>query len=161
MLYLLAAVLMLTVVLAAEASSSNSLLYVRVIEENSRRLMTPRTFAILLVASALAAVVRGSMRGVRIRGDGLEYRDVVSGFWPRLKRLRWPQIDRIVLDVPAEIVVELWDNSRVYLPRVAEHDGLRLALETVAAARAIPVQGGIGVDDIPESDDELEEHPAV
>lgn len=160
LVYLVGAVLVLAVVLVAEGSSSNSVLYVRVIEENSRRLMSPRVFALLLFVSALATVVRGGMRGVRIRGDGIEYRDVVSGFWPKLRRMRWPQIDRIVLDVPSEIVVELWDNSRVYLPRVEDREGLMLALENVAAARAIPVQGGLGLDEIPESEDGLEGNPA-
>ncbi|MGC4070791.1 MAG: hypothetical protein QM784_40175 [Polyangiaceae bacterium] len=111
--------------------------------------------------SALAAVVRSGMRGVRVRGDGIEYRDVVTAVWPRLKRIRWPQIDGIVLDVPGEVVFELWDNTRVYLPKVADRDGLVVTLETIAAARAIPVKGGQGLDEIPEAEEDLEESPAT
>lgn len=159
--YLLLATVTLVIVLVAEASSSNSELYVRIIEHNSRRLMAPRTFGLLLVVSAGAAVVRSSMRGVRIRGDGIEYRDVLSGFWPKLRRMRWAQIDRIILDVPGEVVVEIWDGSSVYLPKVADHEGLLMTLEKTAAARAIPIRGGLGLDEIPESEEQLEENPAV
>jgi hypothetical protein len=161
LLYFVISSTVLVIVLVAEASSSNSQLYVRIIEENSRRVMSPRTFAALLFLSALAAVVRSGMRGVRIRGDGIEYRDVVSAVWPRLKRIRWPQLDAIVLDVPGEVVFDLWDNSRVYLPKVADRDGLLSTLETIAVARAIPVKGGRGLDEIPEAEEELEENPAV
>lgn len=159
--YLLVATVTLIVVLVAEASGSNSQLYVRLIEQNSRRLMTPRTFALLLFVSAGAAVVRSSMRGVRIRGDGIEYRDVLSGFWPKLRRMRWAQIDRILLDVPGEVVVEIWDGSSVYLPQVAEREGLLRTLEVTAAARAIPIRGGLGLDEIPDAEEQLEENPAV
>lgn len=161
MIYLLVASALFVIVLVAEASSSNSELYVRIIEQNSRRIITPRTFAILVLASAIAAGIQSGMRGVRIRGDGIEYRDIVSGFWPKLKRVRWPQIDCVVLDVPEEVVLELWDNSRTYLPKVADRVGLAQTLEKVAMARAIPVRGGVGLDEIPEPEDELEETPAV
>jgi len=161
LLYLTLAVTTLIVVLVAEASSSNSQIYIRIIEQNSRRILGPRTFGLLLVASATAAVVRGGMRGVRLRGDGIEYRDILTGFWPKVRRMRWPQIDAIVLDVPGEVIIELWDSTRVYLPRVSDREGLILALEKVARARAIPVHGGMGLDEIPEPDEELEENPAT
>jgi hypothetical protein len=161
LLYLATTVALLVVVLVAEASSTNSPLFVRLIEHNSRRIITPRTFALLLFASAVAAAVQSGMRGVRLYGDGLEYRDIVSGFWPKLKRVRWPQIDLIVLDVPTEVIFELWDSTRVYLPRVADRDALAITLEKVAAARAIPVKGGIGLDEIPEPEEDLEESPAT
>jgi hypothetical protein len=161
LIYLVAAVSLMVIVLVAESSSSNSELYVRIIEQNSRRIITPRTFAILVLASAVAAGIQSGMRGVRIRGDGIEYRDIVSGFWPKLRRIRWPQIDRVVLDVPAEVVLELWDNSQVYLPQVADRKNLASTLEKVATARAIPVRGGVGLDEIPDPEDELEETPAV
>jgi hypothetical protein len=155
------AVTLFVVVLVAESSATNSVLFVRLIEQNSRRIITPRTFAILVLISAVAATVQSGMRGVRIRGDGIEYRDIVSGFWPKLKRVRWPQIDLVVLDVSAEVILELWDNTRVYLPRVADRDALAATLEKVATARAIPVKGGIGLDEIPEPEEDLEENPAV
>jgi len=151
LIYLLVALVIGGVVLAAEASSSNSELYVLVIENSSRRLISAETFAILLGISALATVLRTGMRGVRVYGDGLEYRDVVSFFIPKRRRYRWAQIDGISLREPKSIGLDLWDGTRVFLPPVADHDGLAATLEKVGAARAIPVQGGKGLDEIPES----------
>jgi hypothetical protein len=159
LIYLVVAAAVLAVVLVAEQSSSNSVIYIRLIEQNSRRIISPRTFGILLCVSALSANLRTAMRGVRVRGDGLEYRDVVSMIWPRRRRYRWPQIDRIICDIPKEVAIDVWDGSRVFLPRVADRAGLIVTLETVAAARAIPVKGGVGLDEIPEAE-ELEADPA-
>jgi hypothetical protein len=159
-LYLIVAATVLVVVMVAEQSSSNSELYVRIIEQNARRVISPRTFAILLCVSAASAVLRSSMRGVRIRGDGIEYRDVVALAWPKRRRFRWPQVDCMIFDIPGEIAFDLWDGSRAFLPKVGDREGLIASLETVAAARAIPVRGGLGLDDIPDAD-ELEEDPAV
>jgi hypothetical protein len=151
--YLLVALAVGAVVLAAEASSSNSQLYVWVIENNSRRIIGPETFAILLGVSALATVLRAGMRGVRVHGDGLEYRDVVSFFIPKRRRYRWPQIDGISLREPNSIALDLWDGTRVFLPPVSDHARLAATLEKVGAARAIPVHGGKGLDEVPESDE--------
>ncbi|MGE5788949.1 MAG: hypothetical protein ACM3ZE_30450 [Myxococcales bacterium] len=160
LVYLALASMVLAVVLIAEQSPSNSELYVRLIEQNANRVISPRTFAILLCVSAASAAVRSGMRGVRVRGDGIEYRDVVGLVWPKRKRYRWPQIDQIVFDIPGEVAVDLWDGSRAYLPKVGDRDGLVSTLEVVATARAIPVKGGVGLDDIPDADD-LEEETAT
>jgi hypothetical protein len=151
LIYLLVALAIGALVLAAEASSSNSALYVWVIENNSRRIIGPETFAILIGVSAIATVLRTGMRGVRVHGDGLEYRDVVSFFIPKRRRYRWAQIDGIVLRDPKAIALDLWDGTRVFLPPVRERDALAATLEKVGAARAIPVHGGKGLDDIPEA----------
>jgi hypothetical protein len=160
LLYLGFAAMVLVVVLVAERSPTNSEIFIRIIEQNSRRVITPRTFAILLCISSFAAVMRTSMRGVRVRGDGIEYRDVVGLFWPKRRRFRWPQVDCIVFDIENEIAVDLWDGTRAFLPKVDDRSGLVSTLEMVAAARAIPVRGGAGLDEIPEAE-ELEEDPAV
>lgn len=160
LVYLAVAVTILVVVLVAERSPSNSVLFIQLIEKNSRRIITPRTFAILICISAASAAIRTGMRGVRIRGDGIEYRDVIAFVWPKLRRLRWPQMDCLVFDLPGEIAVDLWDGSRAYLPRVQDRQGLIATLESVAAARAIPVRGGLGLDDIPEAE-ELEQDLAT
>ena len=77
---------------------------------------------------------------------------------PRVKRVRWAQMDCIVLDLPQTIAIDLWDGTRAYLPVVNDRALLSATLEKVAAARAIPVRGGAGLDEIPESaEDELEE----
>ncbi|HLV64599.1 MAG TPA: hypothetical protein VKY73_02255, partial [Polyangiaceae bacterium] len=78
----------------------------------------------------------------------------------KLKRYRWAQIDRVILDLPHTVALDLWDGTRAFLPRVADRQGLGAALEKVAAARAIPVRGGAGLDEIPESTDYAEESQA-
>jgi hypothetical protein len=89
------------------------------------------------------------MRGVRIFGDGVEARETALLFVPRVRRYRWPQMARIILDQPL-VAVELWDGRRAVLPAVSDREGLVAALERVAAAREIPVQGGRGLDEIPD-----------
>jgi hypothetical protein len=103
----------------------------------------------VLCIGAVASVLRGSMRGVRVFGDGVEAREVTQLFVPRVRRYRWPQMALIVLD-QRHVAVELWDGQRAVLPAVGDRDGLVATLERVAAARDIPVQGGRGLDEIPE-----------
>jgi hypothetical protein len=149
-IYLFAALAVAAVVAIAERSPPGSTLYDWVIARDAARLITSRTLAIVLLAGAVASLVRASMRGVRVRGDGVEYRDVLPLGWPRVRRYKWAQIDRIVLDTPRAIALDLWDGTRAFLPRVNDRSGLSAALEKVAAARAIPVRGGAGLDEIPE-----------
>jgi hypothetical protein len=92
------------------------------------------------------------MRGVRVRGDAVEYRDVVSLAWPRVRRYKWAQIDRITLRDGA-IGLDLWDGTHTELPPVSDPPGLSRVLEQVAAARAIPITGGRGLDEIPDSEE--------
>lgn len=138
-------------VLVAEASPASSWLYVNVVERGVRGLMSARVFAACLVVGALASMLRTNMRGVRIRGDGVEYRDVVSLGIPRLRRFKWAQIDRVILDSPRSIALDLWDGTRAFLPAVSDRRTLSATLEKVAHARAIPVRGGQGLDELPDS----------
>lgn len=156
-IYLMLALVAIGVVVAAHVGPTDSSLHAFVVEQDPRRVITSRTFATLIAASALSVLLRASMRGVRIRPDGIEYRDVLTLGWPRVRRYRWPQIDRIILDQPRSIVLDLWDGTHALLPEVGDREGLAMALEKVAMARAIPVRGGRGVDDIPESDELAEE----
>lgn len=139
--YLAAAVAVWVVVLLGEQSASGTWLFHYVVEEDVGRVITIRTFAIILTLSSLATVVRAGMRGVRIYPDGVEARDVLNVIVPKLRRYRWPQIERILLD-GGLIAFDLWDGSRAYLPEVSERGALAAALEHIAAARAIPVRGG-------------------
>jgi len=152
-IYLALALGAIGVVIAAHVGPTNSSLHAWIVEQDPRRLISSRTFATLIAASALSVLLRASMRGVRIRPDGIEYRDVLTLGWPRIRRYRWPQIDRIILDQPTSIVLDLWDGTHALLPEVGDRDGLSMALEKVAHARAIPVRGGKGIDEIPESDE--------
>jgi hypothetical protein len=128
-------------VLLGERSPSNSWMFDYVVAKDVQRVMSIRTFSIVLLMSALAAVVRSSMRGVRIYADGVEARDVLNFLVPKLRRYRWPQIECIVLEGKRTIAFDLWDGTRAFLPEVGDELGLRRALQHVAAARAIPVQG--------------------
>ena len=73
------------------------------------------------------------MCGVIVTADGVETRAVSMGF-PRVKKYRWAQIDRIVLDEKS-VLFELWNGTYERLPRV--HDGRKLAevLERIAVGR--------------------------
>jgi len=150
-LYAVLAFAVVVVVLIAESSSPHSWLYVNLVERGVRGLMSARMFAGCLVVGAVASLLRANMRGVRIRGDGVEYRDIVSLGIPRLRRFKWAQIDRVILDSPRQIALDLWDGTRAFLPEVSDRSSLSATLEKVAHARAIPVRGGQGLDELPDS----------
>ncbi|HEX3773562.1 MAG TPA: hypothetical protein VHV51_03805 [Polyangiaceae bacterium] len=149
-LYLAIAIAAAVAVVLAEHSPSNSWLYVNVVERGVKGFISARVCAGLLLLGAISSVLRTSMRGVRIRGDGVDYRDVASLGWPRARRFKWAQIDRIVLDLPY-IALDLWDGTRSFLPAVDDRKALANVLEKVGHARAIPVRGGVGLDELPEA----------
>jgi len=150
-IYLGCALAAVVVVMMAEQSQPGSFLYVHILERSAQGFIGARTVAALLVIGSLAAILQSGMRGVRIRGDGVEYRDMITIGIPRVRRVKWAQIDCIVLNLPHAIAFDLWDGSRAYLPVVSDRARLSATLEQVAAARAIPVQGGAGLDEIPEA----------
>ena len=149
LLYLALALAFGAAVISAEHSSSNSWLYVNLVERGVRGFISARVCAGLLLLGAISSFLRTNMRGVRVRGDGVDYRDSSLG-WPRARRFKWAQIDRIVLDLPSHIAFDLWDGSRSFLPAVDDRAALSIVLEKVGHARAIPVRGGVGLDEIPE-----------
>jgi len=155
LVYLAAAVVSVVLVLVGEHSDPSSWLFNYVVVQDHVRLISSRTFAVVLSLGAIASVLRGNMRGVRIFADGVEAREITQLFFPRVRRYRWPQMSLIVLD-QRHVAVELWDGQRAVLPAVGDREGLAAELERVAAARDIPVQGGRGLDDIPDpiADDE-------
>jgi hypothetical protein len=155
-IYLGLALSVLAMVALAEVSAPDTWLNRYFVQADRQRLFSSWTFAGLLVTSAVAYVIRAGMRGVRVRGDGLEYRDVIN-LWPRMRRYKWAQIDRITLDVPKGISLDLWDGTRTFLPVVSDTAGLATTLEKVAVARAIPLMGGKGIDEIPESGEYADE----
>jgi len=149
LVYLAAALVAVVLVLVGEHSDPGSWLFNYVVVQDHVRLISSRTFAVVLSLGAIASVLRGSMRGVRIFGDGVEAREITQLFFPRVRRYRWPQMALIVLD-QRHVAVELWDGQRALLPAVGDREGLAAELERVAAARDIPVQGGRGLDEIPD-----------
>ncbi len=155
LIYLVIAAAAVSFVIAGEMAPTNTWLHIYVVEKDVHRVLGARMFATLLSVSALAAFARSSMRGVRVRRDGIECREILTLIWPRVRRIRWAQIDRIILDQKATIVLDLWDGSREDLPIVGDRKALSAVLEKVGHARAIPVRGGVGLDELPESEDEI------
>lgn len=151
--YLALALLVAGLVWLGQASPSDSWLFRYVVEMDVGRLISATTFAGLLLVGALASLLRAGMRGVRIRRDGVEYRDVVQLFWPRSRFYKWAQIDTVRLNPEGRITLDLWDGTQAWLPEVRDASGLRSKLEIVATARAIPITGGVGLDEIPEPDE--------
>jgi hypothetical protein len=151
------AIAAVVVVLVAEASDPNSWLFVNIVQRGVRGLMSARVFAGCLVVGAIASLLRTNMRGVRVRPDGVEYRDIVSLGIPRLRRYKWAQIDRVILDGPRTVALDLWDGTRAFLPEVSDRPSLSATLEKVAHARAIPVRGGQGLDELPDENEFADE----
>ncbi len=118
-------------------------------------LIDAHMLALAFGISGVASVLRSGMRGVRVRPDWVEYRDVISSVWPKVKKCRWAQIDHITFEPSGSISVDLWDGTREFLPQVSDTAGLSRALERLARARAIPMSGERGLDDL---DDAPEEH---
>jgi hypothetical protein len=152
LVYLGLAITAIVLVFLGERAPAGSFLYNQVVERSLSGFIGARAVAGILLLGACASLLKTSMRGVRIKGDGLDFRDVVSLGIPRLRRFKWAQIDRIVLD-QRSIVLELWDGTQAYLPEVNERDKLATALEMVGHARAIPVRGGTGLDELPDEVD--------
>jgi hypothetical protein len=138
---------------------TNSTVFRYVVEEDRHRIMPASVCAIILFCSALAGLLRDQMRGVVVRPDGVELRELLSFGIPRVRRWTWAQIDRMRLPVAedtndepivrGDITLDLWDGSSTLLPSVNNTLGLALVLERVALARSIPIEGGTGMlDDI-------------
>ena len=137
----LAVALGIFVVIGSNAASS-SWMFRYVVEQDAHRVLGSRALTVIMLASAVSAVVRSRMRGVVVHPEGLETRDLVGYGWPRVRRFTWAQIDRIVLDPGRSITVDLWDGSHELLPDVAARAKLEQMLEGIALARAIPLAGG-------------------
>ena len=119
LVYLAAALAVVALVLIGENSPPGSWLHDYVVVRDRSRLLGSRAFATLLSVGAISSFLRGSMRGVRIFGDGVEAREITQLFVPRVRRYRWPQMALIVLDQP-HVAVELWDGQRAVLPAVSD-----------------------------------------
>ena len=92
--------------------------------------------AVALIAPAAAQAdgpVRSGLRGVIVTSDSVETRALSMGF-PRVRRYRWAQIDRIILDKDS-VLFELWNGEYERLPKVQKGEELVDLLERVAHAR--------------------------
>lgn len=139
LLHLVVALLLLGFVFFVQRGPTDSELY-RYMFQRAHFIDT-HTLVWIVLLSALASLLREGMRGVRVRGDFLEYRDVVGYGWPQVKKIRWAQIDELSFEANGAIGLSLWDGRWDFLPRVADPEGLTRVLTRVARARAIPMQG--------------------
>src|SRR5690606_17882236 len=137
--YLLAAVVAGVLLIIGENSSSNSFLFNYVVAQDQNRVMSMRTFAIVLLVGAVSSVPRWGLRRVRILPGGGGALDVRCWIIPSVRRYTWPQLEHIVLDSTTSVALDLWDGRREFLPAVNGRQALEATLERVAAARAIPV----------------------
>lgn len=135
--YLVLAVLAFGCVTHAYNHPSASALTRWIVQGDKYRLLPSQTLAPFLVVCGMAAILRATMRGVRITFDWLESREVVFGF-PRAKRWGFSTIRRIVFD-QSRISVELYDGRREVLARVADPKRLEDTLRSLAARRRIEV----------------------
>lgn len=121
-----AAVLGVTTFLAWHASHDSEL-YRFVVLGNR----TP--FAMIVCMAAVATFIRSGLRGVIVTREGVETRTLSLGF-PRVRKHRWAQIDRVILDGES-VLFELWNGTYERLPKV--HEGAKLVeiLERVAIGK--------------------------
>lgn len=129
-------------------SAPGSFAHRYVIEASGQRMISAATFATIILASGLGAVLRAHMRGVVVHPDGIETLDILALGWPKIERYGWAQIDKLHFDAGKDLIsVDLWNGQTTVLPRVADRSDLVQALAYVAEARAIPYTGGRDDDD--------------
>jgi hypothetical protein len=121
-----AATLAIAAGLAQNASTSPSL-HKFIVTEGRMPLV------IIICLAAVATFVRSGLRGVIVTADSVETRQLSMGF-PRVRRYRWAQIDRIILDKDS-VLFELWNGEYERLPKVNKGEELVDLLERVAHAR--------------------------
>lgn len=113
--------------LVAHQSAPGSSLHRFIVAEN-------RTPLVMIIAlAAIATFVRSGLRGVIVTRDSVETRTLSMGF-PRVRRFRWPQIDRVLVD-ERDVIFELWDGSYERLPRVRDAEKLVDLIGRVAIGR--------------------------
>ena len=84
-------------------------------------------------AQVIDVVKNSGLRGVIITREGVETRSLAMGF-PRVRKFRWAQIDRVILDKDA-VLFELWNGTYERLPKVRDGEKLVDLLGRVAVGR--------------------------
>ena len=153
--YLAFACAVTALIVYGQYAPSSTRVFQYVVEGDAGRIVPSSVCAIILVTSAIAAVVREQMRGVILHAEGIDVRELLTLGWPRVRRFHWTQIDKVFVpsaaaegtDAKKTIRIDLWDGTRTWLPDVARAHELGMMLERVALARAIPIEGGSGLVD--------------
>lgn len=147
----LLAILLVALVFIVERGPQDSALFEYMFRK--KHMVDTHVAAGAFALSSVFSILRDGMRGVKIRANWIEYRELISAVWPKVRRYRWAQIDRINFEESGSISLDLWDGRMEFLPQVSDPEALRNVLERLAAARAIPVRGGQGLDDLEEAPD--------
>jgi len=100
-------------------ASSSSRLFAWVVGGDRDRPLPARVLAAIVVASAVATVLRTHMRGVLVSDQWIEARYLLPLGIPRARRWAWAQVRRIIVDGP-HLAFELWDGRYEQLPDVAK-----------------------------------------
>jgi hypothetical protein len=133
-IFLAAALTFAIIVAIAYAGSSNSQLFVWVVEGDRHRQVGAQPLAWFITFCALGTVLRAHLRGVIISQDGIELRTILPMGLPKVRKMMWAQIDRIVIDENG-VMLELWNGEYERLPAVKEHEVLAKTLEATAGLR--------------------------
>lgn len=112
---------------AAYNGSTNSALHRFIVAENRTPLV------VVIALAAVATFIRAGMRGVIVTREGVETRTLSMGF-PRVRKWRWAQIDRVILD-KEQVLLELWNGTFERLPSVRHGEKMVDLLERVAIGR--------------------------
>lgn len=133
-LYLASSIALLSVVVVAHSLSPNSRLFVFIVERDAGRPISSMALSLFVLVSAIATVLRASMRGVVIHKDGIETRDVLPMGIPKVNKWAWAQVDRVLLTDDAA-GIELWNGRFERMPRVRDAARLNATLANVARLR--------------------------
>jgi hypothetical protein len=137
--YLAVALLFVGFIVYGYQAAPGSFAYRYVVKAASERPISSAWFAVIVLVSGLAMVLRTHMRGITIHPEGIETLDLLTLGWPQIRRLEWPMIDRFQFDASQKsVAIDLWDGKREFLPEVSDREELVRALTVVAEARAIP-----------------------
>jgi hypothetical protein len=139
LVYLAAALAIVTSTAFAYARPMASAWTRWIVEGDRDRPMAAGGLALLVFLSAMATVVRAHMRGVVVREDGIEVRELLALGVPRVRRWAWAQMHRLLI-ADSSVGIELWDNTFVRLPDVADSRGLAALLARIATNRRVEVR---------------------
>ena len=137
LIFLVAAITLVATVIVGQGSGATPLS--RWLADQDRgRAISSFALALIVLVCALGTVVRAQMRGVVVRGDGVEARYLLPLGVPRIRRWTWAQVERIVVD-GRSVMFELWNGQYERMPAVRDVAGLSSLLERIAGARKIRV----------------------
>jgi hypothetical protein len=137
LVFLCVAVAMVGAVVIGQGSSNTQLSH-WLADQDRGRPIGSLGLSLIVLLSAVGTVIRAQMRGVIVRGDGVEARYLLPLGVPKIRRWTWAQVERIVVD-DRSVMFELWNGEYERMPAVRDTAGLRDLLQRIATARKIRV----------------------